>query len=135
VRCRCSRSASSSVVRVSRLSSRTLPLTCSVTLETTGAPAGGGSLAATVDGSVTATTDVAPAMRKSRRVRLMSLELLIYRTAVDDISRRDGAVCDDSSLRRGSRILILSCMHWLAMRECSRDELPHGYRMLARDYI
>jgi hypothetical protein len=35
------------------------------------------------------------------------------RTAVDDKLRRDAAVCDDSSLRHGSRILILSCMHWL----------------------
>jgi hypothetical protein len=35
------------------------------------------------------------------------------RTAADDKSRRDDAVCDGSSLRHGSRILILSCMHWL----------------------
>jgi hypothetical protein len=34
-------------------------------------------------------------------------------TATDGNSQRDGAVCDDSSLPHGSRILIPSCMHWL----------------------
>jgi hypothetical protein len=35
------------------------------------------------------------------------------RPAVGDKSRRDGAVCDDSSLRHGSSILTPSCMQWL----------------------
>jgi hypothetical protein len=48
------------------------------------------------------------------------------RTAVDDKWRRDGAVCDDSSLRHGSRILILSCMHWLG------DERVFTGRITAR---
>jgi hypothetical protein len=59
---------------------------------------------------------------------------LSQRRTVDDKSRLDGAVCDDSSLGNGSRILILSCMQRLVTRECPSDELPHGYRMLAPDY-
>ncbi|CCV12860.1 hypothetical protein MESS4_510027 [Mesorhizobium sp. STM 4661] len=73
VSCRCSRSASSSVVRVSSSSSRFAPFTVKVTFDMAGASAVEGNLSAaacalTADGAAVMATDAAPTINKSRRV-------------------------------------------------------------------
>ncbi len=87
VSCRCSRNASSSVVRVSTSSDRVVPLTSNVTCAVgTAAPGGatGSATACADDGSgdvaaqpAVAASEAAPAIRNSRREKVKSSSGLI----------------------------------------------------------
>ena len=116
VSCRCSRSASSSVVRVSTSSGLVLPLTSRNTGIITGACGGGDSAAApgpANSGSAVVATDAAPPISNCRRVMSMRSRLFMARPPSGVVVRH----CDDCTPHHGP--ILAYCFRTTPSIQCS----------------